>query len=188
MSRSLSNIGRAGRDVAAGRTREGRGGKEKEEAEDRLGPAVTKYPGSRGRNKSKIVSSMGYGSKKGKEGGRKSRYLEIDTTDVVSQRPIPLPNRLISLAAKIPIVAHPHNWLLPRVIVLAPRKLVPVEKPVDQLPSFRCSLSLSSLLRKLFLRGFIPPRRALFRLPPIHFTGLFLLIFDRTMFILPCIF
>lgn len=46
--------------------REGRGGKEKEEAEDRLGPAVTKYPGSRGRNKSKIVSSMG--SKEGKEG------------------------------------------------------------------------------------------------------------------------
>lgn len=131
--------------MAAGRTREGRGGKEKEEGEDRLGPAVTKYPGSRGRNKSKIVSSMGYGSKKGKEGGRKSRYLEIDTTDVVSQRPIPL-NRLISLAAKIPIVAHPHNWLLPRVIVLAPRKLVPVEKPVDQLPSFRCSLSLSLFL------------------------------------------
>lgn len=158
--------------MAAGRTREGRGGKEKEEGEDRLGPAVTKYPGSRGRNKSKIVSSMGYGSKKGKEGGRKSRYLEIDTTDVVSQRPIPL-NRLISLAAKIPIVAHPHNWLLPRVIVLAPRKLVPVEKPVDQLPSFRCSLSLSSLLRKLFLRGFIPPRRALFRLPPTSLPSLY---------------
>lgn len=68
--REACRISRARRDVAARRTREGR--KEEGEASTRSGG--NEISRSRGRNKSKIVSSMGYGSKEEKEGaGRKGK-------------------------------------------------------------------------------------------------------------------
>lgn len=79
--REACRISRARRDVAA----RGKDGRRREASTRSGGNEISR---SRGRNKSKIVSSMGYGSKEEKEGagkGRKgkSRYLEIDTTDVV---------------------------------------------------------------------------------------------------------
>lgn len=145
---------------------------------------------SRGRNKSRIVSSMGYDRRRKRNTGtkRKSRYLGIDTTDVGSERPMPF-NRLISLRRQNSHCCLSHNWLLPRVTVHEKTRKTDQASLLSILAAPFFFTFPSSFLRKLFLRGFIPPRRALSRLLPYSLcSGLFLLIFDRTMLILPCIF
>lgn len=147
---------------------------------------VTKYPGPEGEIKAgsfprwdpSIEGGKGIREKEGKKPVFGNRYHRCR-----SERPMPF-NRLISLRRQnsLPHCCLSHNWLLPRVTVLAPRK------NSKNRPFFRSSPLLFfylSFLRKLFLRGFIPPRRALSRLLPYSlYSGLFLLIFD----LLPCIF
>lgn len=89
---------------------------------------------SRGRNKSRIVSSMGYDRRRKRNTGtkRKSRYLGIDTTDVVP-RDRCLSTDLFLSAAKIPIAASPIIGYF-----LASPSTKKLEKPT-RLPFFRSS-------------------------------------------------
>lgn len=123
---------------------DGRGKDGRRRERHRLGPAVTKYPDPEGEIKARSFPRWGTDRrrKRKERGGREKPIFGNRYHRCRSQRPIPL-NRLISLAAKIPIVASAHNWLLPRVIVLAPRASRKLARKTSRPTSLVSMLSLS---------------------------------------------